>query len=142
MALIFYLRAASWSAVFRRVAYAVAAAADLFNAGRALGIFSGGRVRHWRIRPLALGLYAAPAAQGTPPPHRQVCRRYRLRDHCNHLPLASGTMAEFDPRADEARASRHDLSTRSRPDCIGGFRNPVYAFAILFADASPGGDRS
>jgi len=142
MALIFYLRAAPWSVVFCRIAYAVAAAADLFNAGRALGIFSSGRLRHWRIRPLGLGLYATPAAQGTPPAHRQACRRDRLRDRCDHLPLASGSMAEFDPRADEARASRHDVSTRSRPDCIGGFRNPLDACAILSAYASLGRDRS
>src|SRR5262249_41165027 len=41
------------------------------------------------------------------------------------FPLASGTMAEFDSRADAARAGRHRASSRGRPDCTGGFRNPA-----------------
>src|SRR5262245_1152812 len=142
MAFTLYLRPPPWSAAFCGVAYAVAAAPELFNAGRALGIFSGGRLWHRRIRPLALGLYGASDAKGAPPAHRQACRRDRLRDRCNHLPLASGRMAEFDPRADEARARRRHISTRRRRDCIGGFRNPVAACTVLSADASFHGERS
>src|SRR5262245_6281135 len=66
MAFIFCLRPAPWNPVFCRIAYAVAATADVFNARRALGIFAGGRVRHRRFRPLALGLCAAPATQVIP----------------------------------------------------------------------------
>src|SRR5215475_10146228 len=123
------------------ISYAVATAAELFGAGRALGVLSGGRLRHRRIRPLALGLYRAPPARAART-HCQVCRGDWLHDSCNHLSLASCSMAEFDSRTDEARASRHGVSTRSRCDCIGGRRTPVGTCGILPDDASLRGDKS
>src|SRR5262245_39558585 len=62
------------------------------------GLSLGGRVRHRRVRRLALGLSGAPAARGLPAAPRQACCRGHERDRCERLPLAGGTMAEFDPR--------------------------------------------
>ena len=84
------------------------AAEFLWTQGRALGMFSGGRIRHRRIRPLALGLRKLHSAQRPP---RAAHRRDRLRGDCGRLPLAGGRMAEFDPRADGARSP----STRRIP---------------------------
>src|SRR6516165_2383606 len=62
MAFLVYLRPSPRNAIFCRLSDADSAAAEFFDAGRALGIFSGGRIRHRCIRQLALGLHGAPAA--------------------------------------------------------------------------------
>src|SRR5215475_329302 len=108
---VLYRRRPPRNVVFCRLSDADTAATHFFDTGRALGIFPGGRIRHRRIRLLALGLHGGPAAQGPSPARRQACRRDRLRDRCGLRPVAGGAMAEFDPRADGTRAGRHRPST-------------------------------
>src|SRR6516162_5745316 len=62
MAFNLYQRPSPRNAIFCRISDADVAAAEFFDAGRAVGMFSGDRIRHRRICQLALGLHGAPAA--------------------------------------------------------------------------------
>src|SRR5215470_7781925 len=71
--------------------------ADFFDAGRAFGMLSRGRIRHRHIRQLALDPHGAHAAQRPLLARRQARHCDRLRNRRIHLPLARSSMAEFDP---------------------------------------------
>src|SRR5262245_16432157 len=62
MAFVLDQRPSPRNAIFCRLADADAAAPEFLDARRARGMLSGGRIRHRRIRPLALGHHGAPAA--------------------------------------------------------------------------------
>jgi len=62
MAFVLDQRPSPRNAIFCRLADADAAAAEFLDARRARRMFPGGRIRHRRIRPLALDLHGAPAA--------------------------------------------------------------------------------
>ena len=62
LAFIFDLRPFARNAIFCRLPDADAAAAEFLDARRARRLFPSGRIRHRRIRSVALGLHGTPAA--------------------------------------------------------------------------------
>src|SRR5262245_58636306 len=136
------LRPFAWDAVLRRLPDADAVAADLPGARRGLGLFDRGGLRHRRIRPLALGLHGTPAARCAHLAGHEVCRRSGLRDRRSSLAVASGALAEFDPRADATRCGGDGISAPGHSGCIGGFRNRIGACADVPPDAAFRGDES